>query len=108
MAQVASRLCGSAAPLHHNQNQSNIRSNIRVNPWFCRWYFDLTHDVGNQFEPSQGSPTRHIARYSVPDLIQADSRLWISIESEDGQTAQGSVALPRAEAGHHDGDGHRH
>lgn len=48
------------------------------------------------------------AHVEVPDLIQADSRLWISIESEDGQTAQGSVALPRAEAGHHDGDGHRH
>lgn len=48
------------------------------------------------------------AHVEVPNPIPADSKLWISIEPENGQTAKGSVALPQAEAGHHEGDGHKH
>ena len=48
------------------------------------------------------------AHVEVPDPIPADSKLWISVEPDNGQTTKGSVALPTAEAGHHGGDGHSH
>jgi len=48
------------------------------------------------------------AHVEVPNPIPADSKLWISIEPDNGQPAKGSVALPKVEAGHHDGDGHKH
>ncbi len=44
----------------------------------------------------------------VPNPIPADRKLWISIEPDTGQTAKGSLALPTAEAAHHEGDGHKH
>ena len=50
------------------------------------------------------------AHVEVPNPIPADSKLWISIEPDNGQTAKGSVALPKAEATHEhkEGDGHKH
>ncbi|MBI5941891.1 MAG: hypothetical protein HY859_15860 [Caulobacterales bacterium] len=48
------------------------------------------------------------AHVEVPNPIPADSKLWITIEPDNGQTAKGSLALPKAEAGHHEGDGHKH
>ena len=48
------------------------------------------------------------AHVEVPNPIPADSKLWISVEPDNGQTAKGSVALPKVEAGHHEGDGHKH
>lgn len=50
------------------------------------------------------------AHVEVPNPIPADSKLWISIEPDNGQTAKGSVALPKTEATHEhkEGDGHKH
>ena len=48
------------------------------------------------------------AHVEVPNPIPADSKLWISIEPDNGQTAKGSVALPKAAAGHTEDDGHKH
>ncbi len=48
------------------------------------------------------------AHVEVPNPIPADSKLWISIEPDNGQTAKGSLALPNAAAVHKEGDGHKH
>lgn len=48
------------------------------------------------------------AHVVAPNPIPADGKLWIAIEPVNGQTAKGSLSLPRAETGHHDGDGHGH
>ena len=36
------------------------------------------------------------AHVEVPNPIPADSKLWISIEPENGQSAKGALALPAA------------
>lgn len=50
------------------------------------------------------------AHVEVPNPIPADSKLWISIEPDNGQTAKGSLALPKSDATHEhkEGDGHKH
>jgi hypothetical protein len=48
------------------------------------------------------------AHLEVPSPLAVDSRLWIALETADGQAAKGSLALPEAAAGHHEGDGHKH
>lgn len=59
-------------------------------------------------EAEKDAKNEYSAHVEVPNPLPADSMLWISIEPDDGQTAKGSVALPKAEAGHHEGDGHKH
>lgn len=48
------------------------------------------------------------AHVVAPNPIPADGKLWITIEAVSGQVAKGSLSLPKAEAAHHDGDGHQH
>lgn len=48
------------------------------------------------------------AHVEVPNPIPADSKLWISIELDNGQVAKASLALPGGDAGHHEADGHKH
>ncbi|MBN8525006.1 MAG: hypothetical protein J0M02_06710 [Planctomycetes bacterium] len=59
-------------------------------------------------EAEKGASGEFSAHVELPDPLPADSRLWISIEPESGPTVKGSLALPKAEAGHHEGDGHKH
>lgn len=59
-------------------------------------------------EAVKDAPGAFGAHVELPDPIPADSRLWISIESESGQATKGAIALPKAAAGHHEGDGHKH
>jgi hypothetical protein len=48
------------------------------------------------------------AHLEIPSPLPADSKLWITIEPDNGQSAKGSLSLPKIEAGHHEGDGHNH
>lgn len=59
-------------------------------------------------EAEKGAKGEYSAHVELPKPIPADSKLWISIEPDNGQTAKGSVALPKAETGHKEGDGHSH
>jgi hypothetical protein len=59
-------------------------------------------------EAEKDAKGEYAAHVEVPNPIPADSKLWISIEPENGQAAKGAVELPKAGGGHHEGDGHKH
>lgn len=54
---------------------------------------------------SDGTYDAHV---EVPLPLPADSRIWIAFEPEAGKAVTGSLPLPQAKPGHHEGDGHAH
>lgn len=59
-------------------------------------------------EAEKDAKGEYSAHVEIPNPIPADAKLWIAIEPDNGQTAKGSVTMPKTEAGHHEGDGHKH
>ncbi len=64
-------------------------------------------------EAEHAAGGEYSANVEVPAPLPADARLWIALETADGQSAKGSIALtaapaPPAAHEHKPGDGHNH
>jgi hypothetical protein len=59
-------------------------------------------------EAEKDAKGEYSAHIDVPSPLPEGSKLWISIESDSGETTKGSLPIAKGGHDHQEGDGHKH